>query len=213
MRLAVVVDTGRKDAERLSFEHRKRRSAEVEHDMPDVGRRVLGRQSEVAGDRRDRRLRRRVQVDVSLRRRPRPSDMDAGARDLGLLADFGRQLIVRRSGGIERDLLGQAVPSQLITGRIRFRLRDLMPVIDRSGRTRRHARVTPVADVEVDDVVPIVVRDRADRARRFACVAADADLGIDQVLQRVFRSGGAGRRHPAILPRCSGCQSSVNSTG
>ncbi len=80
MRPARCVDARRQDADRLALEHGKRGAAEIEDDVPDVGARAVGGETEVAGDRRDRGLFDAVEIDVRMRGRPRRQDVAALAR-------------------------------------------------------------------------------------------------------------------------------------
>ena len=88
MRLAVLIDARRKNAERLPFKDRERRRREVEDDMPDVGRRAIRGQPIVARDGGDRGLRLRIEVDIRMRCGPGRRGRPALARcsNLGQLA-------------------------------------------------------------------------------------------------------------------------------
>jgi hypothetical protein len=77
-------------------------------------------------------------------------------------------------------ILGQIEPGELLPERITPRHPHEM--VDRTGRARRHAVHTKIADFRIDDVIVGVMRHRAYRAGRFAGIAADADRGVDQVL-------------------------------
>jgi hypothetical protein len=173
---------GWNDADRLSFEHGKRRAAEIEHDVADIARRAIARQPVVAGDRGDRRLLDRVEVDVRMRRRPgrRRRAALARRRERRDPRDVGRQFGFRV--GVDLALRRQAVPRELLFQRVGVLLLDLPPVVDGAGGAGRNALVAARALADVDDVVPGVMRDGVDRAGLFAGVAANADLRIDEVL-------------------------------
>ncbi len=201
VRPAAGVDARRQDAERLAFEHRERRRAEIEDDVPDIRRRAVRRQPVIARHRRDRRLVLRIQVHVRMRRRPRRRRGPAlsGGRDFRQLPDVARDVGLR----VHLEVGGrrQRVPRELVVERVRRGLLHLMPVIDRAGRAWRNACIAAVALREVDDVVARIVRDGADRAGRLAGVAANADLRIDQVLQRVVGARRGGRHRLSLLVR------------
>ena len=59
MRPTVLVESGRNDAEGLPLEHREYPIAELQYDVTDIGRGILGSQTVVAGDRGDGPFRKR----------------------------------------------------------------------------------------------------------------------------------------------------------
>ena len=208
------IDARRHDADRLAFEHRERRRAEVEHDVVRVVVAADLGHAHVAGDRRRDRLLRRlraVEVGIGVRRRP-GRQLRAELRrvedgDAGLLGDRrGGRRRERRlgfDGGAfgqlgGRQLVGQHVPAELRFEAVGAAARHPAPVVDGAGRARRDAGVALLALRDVDDVVARVVRDRADRAGGLAGVAADADLRVDQVLPD---DPAVGHVHARLLPR------------
>ena len=184
MRLAIVVCTGRDDAERLAFEDRERLTAKVEDDVADVVVGVVG-ETEVAGDLGRGGFGGCVEVDRGFR---------GGCGGLGFTARAGMRLC--QKGGdrvIERFepafslrhfgevlLLWQFLPRVLFfegVGR-----RHDTPFIDRACRTDRDALHAEITDFRIDDDVVVVVFDRVDRAGILAGVAANTDLWVDQML-------------------------------
>ena len=182
MRPAVGIGSRRNDADGLAFEHRKCRAAEIEHEVADVARSIVGRQSKVASDGADRRLGQRIEIDVGMRGRPRWRHVAALAR--GGDRPDARDVVRRFRAGVGRNfrLRRQAVPRELLGDRIWIRAIDLAPVVDGAGRAGRDAFVAEIALRCVDDVVAGVVRNGIDRTGLFACVAANADLRVDEVL-------------------------------
>ena len=192
MRAAVGGRARRQNADRLAFQHRKRHRPEIEHDVMNVAiGRAIG-EPVVADHRRASRLLVRVEIHVRLCGRPRRHDRAAhgihfDAARLGRrIARCARARRFVRGGHGHRVLFRQDVPRELLFDRIRIGLQHRAPVVDRAGRTRRHACHAAVADLRLDDVVVVVVRDRIDRASLFARVAANADFRIDQMLPENF---------------------------
>ena len=192
MRAAIGARAGRQNADRLAFQNRKRHRAEIEHDVMDV---AIGRavgEPVVADHRRGSRRLVRVEIHVRLRGRPRRHDRAAhgihfdAARFRRRIARRARARRFFRGGHRHRVLLRQDVPRELLFDRIRVGLQHGAPVVDRAGRTRRHARHAAVADIRLDHIVVVVVRDRIDRASLFAGIAANADFRIDQMLPENF---------------------------
>ena len=55
-------------------------------------------------------------------------------------------------------------------------------MIYRTSGTRRHTRITTVADRWINHIVAIIMRDRINRTGLFTGIAPYANLGINQVL-------------------------------
>ncbi len=213
VRPAARVAAGRNDADRLAFEHGKRGAAEVEHDVPDVGRRAFARQAEIAGDGRDRRLLDRVEIDVRMRGRPRRRRGAALARgrERRDAHDVGRQ--ARRIVSMSTSCCGGRLSHEsCCSERVRVAPSHAAPVVDGSGRAGRDALVAAVALVDVDDVVPGIVRHGVDRTGLLARVAADADLRIDEVLPDHLRRLRAGA-HCVCAAACPSIEPHVGEVG
>jgi len=216
--LALGVQAGRNDADRLAFEHREGQAAEVEHDVVGVVVLLAGLlahfgHTQVAGDGGGDGFLSglgAIEVGVGVRRRP---GGDGGA-ELGRVeasGGGGADGRSRGSGGCLHRALrlflgvagiapgsgeffgaefsGQFVPFELFFDAVGAGLGHHAPVVDRAGGAWRDAVHATIADVGLDHVVERVVGDGAHRTDRFAGVAADADLGIDDVLLDQGRFG------------------------
>ena len=204
MRLAVGIRTRRDDADALAFQYRKGQIAKVQHHM--VGVVVLAhfRHPEVARDGGFNGLLlclRSVQVGVRMRGRPgrhgrtvlRAVEGGLGvgrihatgrshnrlSRDLGRGIAGSSSLLLELGG---RQFGWQYIPAQLLLQGIGLGLDHPPVVVNAAGGAGRNAVVTPVANIDVNDVIARIVGNGLHRADGFAGVAADADFGIDDVL-------------------------------
>ena len=186
MRAPLCIRSGWNDADRLPFQYREGRRAEIQNDMADIARCSRRRKREIAAHRRQRSVRDCIQVHVRMRGRPRRRGNAAltGTRLGGYACDFRRDGQYRADPGVL--LRRQRIPGELFVERVDLALGYLPPVVDRAGGTRCDADIAPVALRGVDNVVARVMRDRVDRARLLAGVAANADLRVDQVLADEF---------------------------
>ena len=185
MRPALCVGAGDDDADALAFQNGKSGPAQVKNDVTDVGAGVCGRQPEISGHCRFRRIAAAEQIHAWRARRGRRPHTAVRAL-VGLceeIGDFGidgfdAALDIAVAGLFER--LRQFGPGQLIVQRERRRHRD--EVIDRAGRTGRDAGHAEITRRGIDHVVVVIVGDGAGRTSGLAGIAADTDRGIDQML-------------------------------
>ena len=125
------------------FQHRERRRAEIEHDVPRVAVASLVGDAEVADDRRRDGLALRVKVDVRMRGRPR-RDVAPGALPDACASAIGRR--AARSIRARRGVAGDASAAATSSGR-----RQHVP-----RRTARRARTaSPRAPCRQLSIAPV----------------------------------------------------------
>ncbi|MCY1236144.1 hypothetical protein D9M72_487870 [compost metagenome] len=170
VRAAAGVGARRHDADRLAFEHRERRRAEIQHDVvrvifaADIGH------THIAGHRGGDGLvcgLGAIDVGVGMRGGPRRHGGAIAGAVEGFLAGAGQR---RRGGNLRRgglrpgagcqvgqllwrQFFWQRVPGQLLFDAVGAQFRHIAPVVDRAGRTRGNAGHAQVALVGIDHIV------------------------------------------------------------